>query len=145
MKTGRPIQWIVLLALLVVLAVSFFAFWGTQRKLVSYPEIQIEVPQEWASTYADNITPLLTAARVVPYLDEKTGKMVGLRVMHTEPNSPLQILAIQDSDILVQVEDVVFNEPAKGLQALQAVRGKSKVTLIVERAGKRQAIIYSVK
>jgi type II secretory pathway component PulC len=145
MKKPRAVQLTVFCVVLGVLGGSFFAFLKTTQEKLSPPVIQIEIPQEWASRAAADITPLLAAARAVPFLDEKTGKMIGIKVMHMEPKSPLDTLAIQDGDIVLQVEEVVFNQPAAGLQAIQAVRGKNKVTVIIERAGKRQHLIYEVK
>jgi S1-C subfamily serine protease len=145
MKISRPIQITSLVVALALLAAGFFAMRGTPPATPGFPEVQIEIPQEWATQYSSNLGPLLTSARVVPYVDEKTGKRIGLRIVTIEPKSPAEILGLQAEDIVLQVEDVVFDEASKGLKAVQALRGKSRVTALVQRAGEKKTFVYTVK
>jgi len=92
-----------------------------------------------------NLPDLLQTARAVPYLEPGTGKFMGFLVQSVDPNSPFSQLGIRQGDILTNVNDIVLDNPGKGLEAFQRLRSSPEVVLGVIRGGEKTALTFNVK
>jgi general secretion pathway protein C len=92
-----------------------------------------------------NLNQILQTARAVPYIERETGKFRGFLVQTIEPDSPFAALGIKQGDVLTGVNDIVLDNPGKGLEAFQRLRNATEVKLDVIRNGSKKTMSYTLK
>lgn len=92
-----------------------------------------------------NLPQILQTARAVPYIEKETGKFRGFLVQSIEPDSPFAALGVKQGDVLTGVNDIVLDNPGKGLEAFQRLRDAKEVKLDVIRNGSKKTMSYSLK
>ncbi|MBI4042274.1 MAG: hypothetical protein HY391_02250 [Deltaproteobacteria bacterium] len=87
---------------------------------------------------------VLTQARVVPNLTED-GKVRGFKIFAIKPDSLYDKLKLKDNDILLNINNVTLDDPAKGYNIFNQLRSESDITINVERDGQRQTFRYNIR
>jgi general secretion pathway protein C len=116
---------------------------GTGIKPVS--ETQYEVKRTFLDEKLGNLTNILQTARAVPYTDPGTGKFKGFLIQSIDSDSPFAELGLRQGDVLTGVNNIVLDNPGKGLEAFQALRGSDAINLKIIRGGRDSSLQYSVK
>lgn len=92
---------------------------------------------------AANLNVILQSARMVPYLEGK--KFSGFQFLDIADDSVFKALGFRKGDVLKQVNDIVFDNPAKGFMAFQQLKDAKRWTVHVTRGKKRLKIAYRRK
>jgi general secretion pathway protein C len=108
-------------------------------------ENQFLVDQNFLEKNLLNLNEILQTARAVPYLEPGTGKFKGFLVQSIENTSPFAKLGVKQGDILTGVNDVVFDNAGKSLEAFQKFRNSPKISLEIIRGGQKTTKVYDVK
>lgn len=108
-------------------------------------ETQYEVRRGFLDEKLGNLTNILQTARAVPYTDPGTGKFKGFLIQSIDSDSPFAELGLRQGDVLTGVNEIVLDNPGKGLEAFQALRGSDNINLKIIRGGRDSSLQYSVK
>ncbi len=108
-------------------------------------ETQYEVKRNFLDEKLANLTTILQTARAVPYTDPGTGKFKGFLIQSIDFDSPFAELGLRQGDVLTGVNEIILDNPGKGLEAFQALRGSDAINLKIIRGGRDSSLQYSVK
>lgn len=108
-------------------------------------ETNYVVNRKFLDEKLSNLNQILQTARAVPYVDPGTNKFRGFLVQTIDPDSPFASLGIRQGDILTGVNDILLDNPGKGLEAFNKLRSLPKVSLKVIRGGQEYEFSYDVK
>lgn len=108
-------------------------------------ENQFQVNQAFLEKNLLNLNEILQTARAVPYVDPNSGKFKGFLIQSIDPNSPFKKLGVNQGDILTNVNNIVLDNPGRGLEAFQNLRNSPKITLQVLRGGQPHTMSYDIK
>ncbi len=108
-------------------------------------ETQFEVRRTFLDEKLGNLTNILQTARAVPYTDPATGKFSGFLIQTIDADSPFAELGLRQGDVLKGVNEINLDNPGKGLEAFQALRGSDNINLKIIRGGRDSSLQYSVK
>ncbi|MBI1861019.1 MAG: PDZ domain-containing protein [Deltaproteobacteria bacterium] len=92
-----------------------------------------------------NLNQILQTARAVPFLEPGTNKFKGFLVQSIDPDSPFASLGVRQGDVLSGVNDILLDNPGKGLEAFTKLKNSPRVSLKVIRGGQEMEITYDVK
>lgn len=87
---------------------------------------------------------LAKAARIVPVYD-KNGKSNGIKLINVSDSSVYKQIGIQTGDVVMAINGQKIDSQAKALQLLDSMKNASKVSIEVERQGRKETMEYSVK
>lgn len=87
-----------------------------------------------------NLSAALQTARMVPHLEK--GRFAGFVFQAIDDDSLFRALGFRPGDVLKRVNDVVFDNPAKGLVAFQVLKEAKRWTVHVVRKRKPLKIDY---
>jgi general secretion pathway protein C len=125
---------------------------GTQMGLASpmdgvtaKSETEYEIKASVLEKSLANLSQILQTARAVPYIEKETGKFRGFLVQSIEPDSPFAALGVKQGDVLTGVNDILLDNPGKGLEAFQRLRNATEVKLDVIRNGSKKTMSYQLK
>lgn len=118
---------------------------GGSEGIVPTSENSYAVKKDFLNDKLLNLTDILQTAKAVPYLEPGSGKFMGFLVQSVDPGSPFSQLGIRQGDILTTVNDIVLDNPGKGLEAFQKLRNSPKVTLGIVRGGEKNSISYDIR
>jgi len=100
-------------------------------------------------TYLDaslkNLPDIVNSARAIPYNDPNTGKFGGFLIQSIDPTSPFAALGMQRGDILTFVNDIVLDNPGRGIEAFNRLKQAPKISLGIIRNGSKTTLDYEVK
>lgn len=100
-------------------------------------------------TYLDanlkNLPDIVNTARAVPYNDPNSGKFSGFLIQSIDASSPFAALGVQRGDILTFVNDIILDNPGRGIEAFNKLRQSQKISLGIIRNGQKQTLDYEVK
>lgn len=105
-------------------------------------ERHYKVPESTLNEASASLNEILQTARVVPYLEND--KFAGYQFLYIEKDSWFDKLGFRPKDILTQVNKVVFDNPAKGLMAFQALKNEKRWTVHLRRGKRKLKIRYDV-
>lgn len=108
-------------------------------------ETEYEIKSSLLEKSLANLPQILQTARAVPYIEKETGKFRGFLVQSIEPDSPFSALGVKQGDVLTGVNDIVLDNPGKGLEAFQRLRNATEVKLDVIRNGSKKTMSYQLK
>lgn len=108
-------------------------------------ETEYEIKSSVLEKSLANLPQILQTARAVPYIEKETGKFRGFLVQSIEPDSPFAALGVKQGDVLTGVNDIVLDNPGKGLEAFQRLRNATEVKLDVIRNGSKKTMSYQLK
>ncbi len=108
-------------------------------------ETQYEIKRNFLDEKLGNLTTILQTARAVPYTDPGTGKFRGFLIQSIDSDSPFADLGLRQGDVLTGVNQIILDNPGKGLEAFQALRGSDNINLKIIRGGRDSSLQYSVK
>lgn len=86
---------------------------------------------------------ILTQARAVPNI--VGGQIQGFRIFAIKSGSIYQKLGIKNGDVVLRINDVDLDSPAKALEFYGALSSATEISLDIERGGQRINLHYQVK
>jgi len=90
-----------------------------------------------------DLNKVMTQARVVPNLVE--GKASGYRMFNIVPGSIFTKLGISNNDVVERVNGVEINSPDTMYQLFQQIKNEKKITLDLNRGGKRESVNIEIR
>lgn len=90
-----------------------------------------------------NPNEILVQARAVPNI--VGGKIQGFRLFAIQPGSIYEKLGIKNGDIILQINDVALDSPAKALEFYGAISSATDISLDIDRNGQKQSYHYTIK
>jgi general secretion pathway protein C len=108
-------------------------------------ENKFEVSRNYLDKNLMNLNEILQTAKAVPYIEPSTNRFRGFLVQSIDPGSPFASLGVRQGDVLIGVNDIVLDNPGKGLEAFQKLKNSSRVMLRVMRGGQESELSYEVK
>lgn len=90
-----------------------------------------------------NPSEILTQARAVPNIVD--GKIKGFSIFSIKPGSVYEKLGIRNGDIIMRVNGVDLDSPAKALEFYGTIASASEITLDFERMGSKKTVTYTVR
>lgn len=90
-----------------------------------------------------NPSEILTQARAVPNIVD--GKIKGFSIFSIKPGSVYEKLGIRNGDIIMRVNGVDLDSPAKALEFYGTIASASEITLDLERGGSKKTVNYTVR
>lgn len=108
-------------------------------------ETSFVVSRRFLDEKLGNLNQILQTARAVPYIEPGSNKFRGFLVQSIDPDSPFASLGIRQGDVLTGVNDMLLDNPGKGLEAFNKLRNSPKVSLKVMRGGQEYEFSYDVK
>lgn len=127
------------------LGVSQPSFVGGSGGIKPVSETQYEVQKSFLESKLTNLNQILQTARAVPYTDPATQKFRGFLIQSIDFDSPFSELGLRQGDILTGVNEILLDNPGKGLEAFQALRNADNINLKIIRGGRDSSLNYSVK
>jgi general secretion pathway protein C len=113
-------------------------FPGVHRK----SETRYVVDQAELDKQQAGFNEILQSARVVPNVEN--GAFNGFRFQQIDSASFLAALGFKKGDVVTQVNDVVLDNPGKGLMAFQQLKGEKEFTVWVSRGKRKIRVHYSI-
>ncbi len=107
-------------------------------------EIQVKLPAAAVSGAAANLGSALQSARAVPYLSQE-GRFAGFHITRLEPDSLFAKAGIQSGDIIRSVNEVVLDNPGKGLEAFQSLRTSNVAKVVVSRGADNIRLVIALE
>ncbi len=117
---------------------------GSGEGIVPKAENQFEIKADYLEKNLQDLNRILQSARAVPHTDA-TGKFRGFLIQSLDQGSIFAQLGIRQGDVLTTVNDIVLDNPGKGLEAFQKLRNSQKISLQVLRGGQQTTMSYDVK
>jgi len=108
-------------------------------------ETTFAVKQNFLEKNLLNLNDILQTARAVPYIDPGTSKFRGFLIQSIDPASPFAQLGVRQGDVLTGVNDILLDNPGRGLEAFQRLRSSQKINLKIIRGGSETTLTYDVK
>ncbi|MBI2645999.1 MAG: hypothetical protein HYW85_03060 [Deltaproteobacteria bacterium] len=90
-----------------------------------------------------NPNEILTQARAVPNIVD--GKIKGFRIFSIKPGSIYEKLGIHNGDVILRVNGIELDSPAKALEFYGAISSASDISLDVDRNGQLMSNNYTIK
>ena len=90
-----------------------------------------------------NPNEILTQARAVPNIVD--GKIKGFRIFSIKPGSIYEKLGIHNGDVILRVNGIELDSPAKALEFYGAISSASDISLDLDRNGQLMSNNYSIK
>lgn len=106
-------------------------------------ENRYSVPRAAIEQQMSNPEALARQARIMP--NYKDGESAGLRLVGVSPNSVYSQLGIRSGDVIHSVNGVPLDNQRKAMEMLDKMRSESRVTIEVERRGKKEKIEYDIR
>ena len=101
------------------------------------------VDRAYLESSLSNPNDILTQARAVPNL--VGGKIMGFRIFAIRPGSVYQKLGIQNGDVILRINGVDLDSPAKALEFYGAISSAAEVAIDLERSGQKISMNYTIK
>lgn len=127
------------------LGMSGPALSGDVRGISPIGEGKYAVEKGYLDSSLKNLPDIVNTARAVPYNDPNTGKFAGFLIQSIDPTSPFAALGVQRGDILTNVNDIIFDNPGRGIEAFNRLKTAPKISMGVIRNGSKQTLEYEVK
>ncbi|MDQ7786488.1 MAG: type II secretion system protein N [Thermodesulfovibrionales bacterium] len=86
---------------------------------------------------------MMTDARLKPNV--ANGKEEGFVLSEVKPGGIYHSLGLQDSDVLLRINEYDISNPERALQAFNALRGLDRVQIDMIRSGARMTMTYQIK
>lgn len=102
-----------------------------------------EVQESALAGVQKDLNSVLQSARMVPYMEKE--KFAGFLFTDIAKDSLFRALGFREKDILTQVNEVVLDNPGKGLLAFQALREAKTIQAHVRRGKKKLLLRYDRK
>ncbi len=118
-----------------------------QRPMPKYEvtrEIKTTIPKKDADEAAADPQTLLLSARLRPDLSP-TKEFNGFKLTRVEKGSLLGRMGFESGDILRSVNGVGLNDPARGQQAFQSMKGKTSGDLVLSRGTENILMRWSIQ
>lgn len=90
-----------------------------------------------------NPNEILTQARAVPNIVD--GKIKGFRIFSIRPGSIYEKLGIHNGDVILRVNGMELDSPAKALEFYGAISSAADISLDIDRNGQLMSNNYSIK
>ncbi len=90
-----------------------------------------------------NPNDILTQARAVPNVVD--GRIQGFRIFSIRPGSIYEKLGIRNGDVILAVNGIALDSPAKALEFYGAISSASEINLDTEREGLKHSKTYVIK
>ncbi len=90
-----------------------------------------------------NPNEILTQARAVPNIVD--GKIKGFRIFSIRPGSIYEKLGIHNGDVILRVNGIELDSPAKALEFYGAISSASDISLDMDRNGQLMSNNYTIK
>lgn len=101
------------------------------------------VDQKKIQQAIENPNQLMTDARLLPNFVD--GKQEGFIVREVKNGGIYQSMGLQNSDILLRINDYNISNPESALQAFTALRGMDRVRLDIMRNGAKTTLTYQIR
>jgi hypothetical protein len=105
-------------------------------------DVELHLTRAAIDRLFDQTPPSVRSARLVPEKDHAT--VVGLRVFGVRANTTLDSLGVWNGDRIEDVNGRAITTRESLEEALNAIRGESKVTVRIKRVGKPVTLTYVV-
>lgn len=122
--------------------VSSGAKLGTKIKQVDPNSFQIS--RDEFDGALSNLSVISTQARMVPVIDEATGKTQGFRIFQIQPGSVFSGLGLKDGDVIRSINDYQLDSPDKALELYSKLKNTSSFNIDVDRNGLPTSLDYSI-
>lgn len=113
--------------------------------IVPTSETNYSVRRSFLDEKLSNLNQILQTARAVPYLEPGSNRFKGFLVQSIDPDSPFSSLGIRQGDVLSGVNDIILDNPGKGLEAFTKLKNSPRVSLKIIRGGQEMELSYDVK
>ncbi len=90
-----------------------------------------------------NPNEILTQARAVPNIVD--GKIKGFRIFSIRPGSIYEKLGIHNGDVILRVNGIELDSPAKALEFYGAISSAADISLDIDRNGQLMSNNYTIK
>jgi general secretion pathway protein C len=87
----------------------------------------------------ENASKLQDISRLSPQVEQ--GKVVGFRIQPGKERATFDALGLVPGDVVTEINGVVLDDPAKGLQAFNALGEATQANVTVLRNGAPQALV----
>lgn len=101
------------------------------------------VDKGFVDTTLENINQVITQARAVPNFVD--GKVNGFKLFAIKPGSIYEQLGLQNGDIVLKVNGIALDSPAKALELYGDLQNLTELTIDYEREGSRRTTRYTVR
>jgi general secretion pathway protein C len=102
-----------------------------------------EIAREVFDGLQDNMTQLMTQARIVPYFQK--GKINGYKIFAIKKKSFYKNLGLKNGDIIQRVNGMDISSPEKALQMMQQLKSETSFQIDLTRKGQQRTFTYSVR
>lgn len=101
------------------------------------------IDQRALNKVLNNMDKVLTDARLLPYSDG--GKVLGFRISEIKPDGIFNLIGLQNSDVLLKVNNFDIDSPEKGVKLLSGLKGESSLSLEILRNGQHKILRYDIR
>lgn len=122
--------------------VSGAAKLGTKIKQVGPNSFQIA--RDEFDGALSNLSVISTQARMVPVIDDATGKTQGFRIFQIQPGSVFTGLGLKDGDVIRSINDYQLDSPDKALELYSKLKNTSGFNIDIDRNGLPTSLDYSI-
>lgn len=116
---------------------------GAEMEVAKVDEDTYEIAREVFDGLQDNMTQLMTQARIVPYFQK--GKINGYKIFAIKKDSFYQNLGLKNGDIIQRVNGMDISSPEKALQMMQQLKSETSFMIDLTRKGQQRTFTYSVR
>lgn len=95
--------------------------------------------------YTNDLPSVLMQARAVPNRVPGTGEINGFRLLDMQPGSIYEQLGLQRMDVIQNVNGTSVDSPAKAMELYNALKQETKITIQIERNGKKETLNYNIQ
>lgn len=101
------------------------------------------IDQRALNKVLNSMDKVLTDARLLPYSDG--GKVLGFRISEIKPDGVFSLIGLQNSDVLLKVNNFDIDSPEKGVKLLSGLKGESSLSLEIIRNGQNKRLHYEIR
>lgn len=101
------------------------------------------IDQRALNKVLNNMDKVLTDARLLPYSDG--GKVLGFRISEIKPDGVFSLIGLQNSDVLLKVNNFDIDSPENGVKLLSGLKGESSLSLEIIRNGQHKRLNYEIR
>lgn len=84
--------------------------------------------------------PSILMSVITPSIVRKDGAVAGIRVYPSRNRKLFRELGLRNGDIITQINDIVIDDPSKGMEIFQQISESSSLTINILRGGNEQVL-----
>ena len=84
--------------------------------------------------------PSVIMSIITPSIVRKDGAVTGIRVYPSRNRKLFRELGLRNGDIITQVNDIIIDDPSKGMEIFQQISSASSLSITITRGGNEQVL-----